>query len=210
MLMNFKDLIQKYNLKITGVIIAGAHHGNEIPTYLNEGIEKIIAFEPCNLNHKELKKNYGNNKNIEIWPFALGSASGEIEMYIETANQGQSNSILEPKLHLEQYKHIKFHIKEMVFITTLDKVIFSDFEMATANFLDIDTQGYELEVLKGATETLKTIDYIYTEVYRDNVYHGNPMISEIDDFLLPFGFTRVETNWDGQTWGDAFYIKSKI
>ena len=35
------------------------------------------------------------------------------------------------------------------------------------------------------------------------------MVNELDDFLKKYNFKRVETTWDGNTWGDAFYIKNK-
>ena len=75
------------------------------------------------------------------------------------------------------------------------------------NFINIDVQGYELEVFKGATNTLKHIDYIMSEVNTDEVYEGCVLIDELDEFLVTFGFNRVETNMAGGLWGDAFYIK---
>jgi hypothetical protein len=48
-----------------------------------------------------------------------------------------------------------------------------------------------------------------TEVNRAEVYKNCPMINEIDEFLNNYGFQRVETTWDGGTWGDAFYIKNE-
>jgi hypothetical protein len=71
----------------------------------------------------------------------------------------------------------------------------------------MDVQGYELEVLKGATETLKRVDYVYCEVNRDEVYEGNAYVEELDEFLSSYGMERVETSWEGQIWGDALYIK---
>ena len=44
-------------------------------------------------------------------------------MNIETANEGQSSSILEPKIHLKQYPHITFNSKITVPITKLDNFI---------------------------------------------------------------------------------------
>ena len=38
------------------------------------------------------------------------------------------------------------------------------------NFLNMDVQGYELEVLKGGTTTLEKIEYVMTEVNRAEVY----------------------------------------
>ena len=74
----------------------------------------------------------------------------------------------------------------------------------------MDVQGYELEVLKGATESLKHIDYLMCEVNRAEVYEECCMIDELDSFLSNYNFKRVETTWDGITWGDAFYVKEQV
>jgi hypothetical protein len=71
----------------------------------------------------------------------------------------------------------------------------------------MDVQGYELEVLKGASKFLSHIQFIYCEVNRAEVYEGCPMIEEIDQFLGEYNFERVDTNWAGDTWGDALYVK---
>jgi hypothetical protein len=60
----------------------------------------------------------------------------------------------------------------------------------------MDVQGYEGEVIKGATETLKHIDYIYSEVNRGQTYAGNMEIDEFDELLKDF--KRVETKWAGK------------
>jgi hypothetical protein len=75
------------------------------------------------------------------------------------------------------------------------------------NFLCLDVQGYELEVLKGAGKTLKQIDYILCEVNKDKVYDKCCHVNEIDDFLSTYGFERILTNWEGIIWGDALYLK---
>ena len=38
----------------------------------------------------------------------------------------------------------------------------------------------------------------------------NKRLSKLDDFLGDYGFNRVETTWDGDTWGDSFYVKNDI
>ena len=73
----------------------------------------------------------------------------------------------------------------------------------------MDVQGAEGLVLKGARETLKHIDIIYTEVNNGATYEGNMEIDEMDAFLKEYGLVRVETLWASKnlTWGDAVYIK---
>jgi hypothetical protein len=64
-----------------------------------------------------------------------------------------------------------------------------------------------LKVLKGSIETLKNIDYIFTEFNTIEMYEGCPTLDDLDGFLLPFDFERVETWYTSSNWGDAFYIK---
>jgi FkbM family methyltransferase len=202
MLLDLQKLKEKYNLNIKGVLHIGAHFGQEFTTYETMGIKNTMFFEPLPQTFERLKDNIGG-KTILV-NTALGNMVGQVEMNVETVNQGQSSSILEPIIHLQQYPHIKFTDKIMVNITKLDTFIEGHDKY---NFINIDVQGYELEVFKGGSEYLNHIDYIMTEVNRDEVYEGCPRIEELDEYLGTYGFERVETTWDGGTWGDAFYIK---
>jgi FkbM family methyltransferase len=213
MLFNLNNLIQKYEAKINGVIQIGAHYGGEIDLFLENGIKNIVCFEPVPSTFEILKRNAFNKAHaINL---ALGNENKKIEMNIETANDGQSSSILNPALHLIQYPHITFNSKIEVQMVRLDDFIKNSDKQVlkinpfSYNFISLDVQGYELEVLKGSKETLNHIDYILCEVNRDIVYHGCPMVNELDDYLKKYNFKRVETTWDGNTWGDAFYLKMK-
>jgi FkbM family methyltransferase len=213
MLLDFNYLKNKYELKIDGVLHIGAHFGEEYEIYESNKIKNLIFFEPVPVTFEKLKEKL--NGKAMLVNTALGNFEGKIIMNVETANNGQSSSILKPALHLAQYPHIKFEDTVEVNITTLDSFMssyYSEVFMGEApkyNMINIDVQGYELEVFKGSNKTLENIDYIITEVNRDVVYHQCAFIDDLDLFLSKFGFKRVETDWAGHTWGDAFYIKTK-
>lgn len=211
MLLDFKNLKEKYNLQIDGVIHIGAHYGEENKIYESNKIKNVIYFEPLPNNFFMLEQMVSNS-NYDLINIALGNENKKIKMYVETANNGQSSSILKPKLHLQQYPHITFDAEREVSMIKLDDFMTpykanSKNKNKKFNFINIDVQGYELEVFKGSTETLKNIDYIISEVNRDFVYEGCVLIEELDSYLKEFNFQRVETTWDGETWGDALYIK---
>lgn len=210
MILDFKDLFQKYSLNISGIIHVGAHYGEEYLTYKEHNISNILFFEPVPSNFAVLQKNIEKyqDDNVGLIPLALGNCSGKLSMNVDTENDGQSSSILEPDIHLKQYPHIHFNSKIEVNIVRLDDFMEVHQLLPVGyNFLYMDVQGYELEVLKGSLKTLNQIDYIMTEVNRDSVYKECAKIEEIDEFLSPRGFKRVETDWIGGTWGDAFYVK---
>ena len=202
MLLNLDSLKEKYDLKIKGVLHIGAHIGQEFQTYERLGIKNVMFFEPIKNTFNRLKEN-GGDKAILI-NTALGNKEDEVEMFTETINEGQSSSVLEPDYHLVQHPSIQFDGKETVKMTKLDKFIEHKEKF---NFINIDVQGYELEVFKGGSEYLNTIDYVMTEVNRAELYKGCAKIEELDSYLGSYGFNRVETTWAGGTWGDAFYIK---
>jgi len=198
MLLNLENLVKKYNLSIKGIIHIGAHFGEENNVYNKLNIKNRVFFEPLEKNYEKLVENV---KGYLTYKLALGNESKKVQMFVESANQGQSSSILKPLLHLSQYPHIQFNETEIVEMKRLDEI---NIDTKLYNFINIDVQGYELEVFKGATKTLESVDYIMSEVNRDEVYQGCVKINELIDFLKPYGFEMVEQDWAGQTWGDAF------
>lgn len=203
MLLNFEELIEKYNLNIHGVIHIGAHYGQEHKIYKNTNIKNIVYFEPLLKSFEILKQNVKDD--ALLFNLALGCEKKEVEMFVEQNNMGQSSSILEPHLHLQQYPGILFDGKEIVKMEKLDNIniVFENY-----NLINIDVQGYELDVFCGAKKVLEKIDYIISEVNKAELYKNCTKVEELDDFLKTFGFDRVETFWAGNTWGDALYIKN--
>jgi len=205
MILDFNKMIEKYSIQLKGVLHVGAHYGQEYDLYKQFDIP-VIFFEPTPSSFRILESKVGDDINIECYQCALGNVNGKIDMNVEVVNQGQSSSILKPKKHLQQYPHITFNQIQEVAIFRLEDLII---DFPKYNFMNIDVQGYELEVLKGASGVLPDIDYIISEVNCDEVYEGCPDVSELDSFLSSFGFVRVETDWAGGIWGDALYIKNK-
>lgn len=205
MLIRLNYLISKYKLELTGVSHFGAHFGQEVKDYINSGIKNIHLFEPQSKIFNELYKLKEKYPFIEFYNFGLGSDNSIKTINIEKKNEGQSSSILYPKLHLDFYPDITFESKEKIQIKKYEEL-----NIQNVNFLNIDIQGYELEALKGCGDSLNNIDYIFTEVNRDYLYENNPLIEDIDLFLSKYNFLRVESKWASSKlpFGDAFYIKS--
>jgi FkbM family methyltransferase len=211
MLIPFDHLNKRYQLKITGFIQAGAHHGEELEEFRNclmsrdNGpliFDNIHMFEPLPRAFDVLNRKVISEK---VYNVALGEKDDVAILHVDKENQGQSSSILVPELHKTQYPDITFPEEILVEVKTLDS-----YQIKTCNALWMDVQGYELNVLKGAIKTLEFIDYIYTEVNVDEVYKDCARLYQMDEFLKTFGFERVELDLFGKTWGDAFYIKKKL
>jgi len=211
-LINLKKLIKKYKLSNKGVIHVGGHRGQELKNYDRLRFKNIHVFEPLIENFNILQKVSQKLffSRINTYNIALGSSVKS--QYINlSSNKLESSSFLKPQKHLLLHPKVTFFKGPEIKINKLD-----NYNIDNCNFLNIDVQGYELEVLKGATKTLKEIQYINCEVNCEEVYKEIPLIGEIDNFLSKYNFKRVELIWARSKlkfwkklpWGDAFYLKS--
>lgn len=200
--MNVEAMVIKHSLKPRGVIQAGSHHGEEIPLWESLRV-KHVHFEPIHDNFTTLRDKY---PSANVWCVALGNKHNEfVRMVTEKVNGGQSCSCLTPKTHLDLLPWITFDGTEDVMMVSLDGL---GLDWSDYNFMYVDAQGYELEIFKGARETLKGIDFIFTEVNRAEVFEGCAQIGELDAYLADQGFKRVETEWHGGDFGDALYVRA--
>lgn len=202
-MLNLAQLIKQFDMHITGIVHAGAHYGEEFTDYCANGVEHVVFIEPHDATFRILQQQVGQNENVLLFHCAVGAEDAWLPMWEETVNTGQSNSFLKPKLHLEQHPSITF--RKSGWLRKVRKLDYLDFDRARYNMLCMDIQGYELEALKGAVDTLEHINYVYLEVNRAEVYEGNALVEQIDAFL--HDFQRVAENWGGGTWGDALWIR---
>lgn len=202
MLIPLHTIIKKYNLKINGIAHCGGHFAEEHADYKRAGIKKIAYIEASPKTFSILRSKIFDN-DVKLFNVACADYEGYAEMFCETANTGQSSSLLPPGTHVKHYPSIKFNHREKVKVVKLDSL-----QLKGYNFFNCDTQGSELMVLKGATETIKEFDYLYLEVNVEPLYIGAPMVEEIDEYLSDF--QRVETVLMKQGWGDALYIRKSL
>ena len=199
MLLNFNQLKNQFKIQIEGIIHVGGHIGDELGDYL--GIDNLIIFEPQPHCFEQLT---AKARSLSMTPILVNKALGNFvgEAKIKSDKTGLIGSLLEPGLVLG-YPDCDFTEEFMVDVSTLDTEIAEDHPY---NLLNMDVQGYELEVLKGGTKVLEKIQYVYTEVNRAEVYKNCAMIEELDEFLAQYNLARVAERWRGD-WGDAFYVK---
>lgn len=209
MLIKFKDLIDKYKININGVLHIGAHHAEEAISYDSCNVKNVIWIEADSDTFMTLSDIIKNFPSHKAYCFAA-SNSEEDNVEFHVASNGESSSILKMEKHLQHHPHVSIIGNKKVKTKIVDNFIKEEnINLLDYNFLNLDIQGAELMALKGMEESLKYIDFIYSEVNTANLYENCPMIEEIDEYLLKFGFERKETSLTQYEWGDAFYIKKK-
>jgi FkbM family methyltransferase len=202
MLIDFNYLKNEYGLNITGLIQVGCHYAEEYMFFKENNIPKMIFFEPVKESFEVMKCVIGNDSSVTMVQKALSDKVGRMKMFIESYNNGQSSSLLQPEKHIEFYPDIVFDKEEIVDVDILD-----NYNTEEYNALWLDCQGAEGLILKGAEKTLEHIDYIYSELNFEHLYKDCALVGDIDKFLSKFGFLRVETVWTDNSWGDGFYVK---
>lgn len=205
MLVSFAEIFAKTGIKITGAIHVGGHYGQEADLYYANNIKEAHFFEPQQKPFEVLKSKC-EPLGYKCYNVALGSSEQILEMHVEEVNEGQSSSLLEPALHLREYPSIVFTKKIQVPVRTLDS-----YNIQNCNFLNLDVQGYELEVLKGGAKSLNNFDLIYTEVSNIEFYKNNSTIEQLVKFLFKNNFVLQKLNWlEGYPGlGEAIFIKYK-
>lgn len=74
---------------------------------------------------------------------------------------------------------------------TLDRVVSRQLK-GDCDFLKLDVQGFEIEVLKGATETLKGVEVVLMEVSLLGVNKGSPLLHEAIQYMTQRGFLAYD------------------
>lgn len=205
--MDFKEILNRGHT-IKKVIHVGAHYGEEVPFYKENGSDCIL-FEPHPDSYSLLESKFSDDESVVLVNKALGSKEETKTLNLETANNGQSSSLLKPDMHLKYYPHIVFEDTCEVNQITLDSYMSQVKDREEYNFINIDVQGYELEVFMGADETLRHVDYIMSEVNWESLYKDCVMMEDLDEFLGNYGFQKLYLAQTPYGWGDAFYAKNK-
>ncbi|HMG83790.1 MAG TPA: FkbM family methyltransferase [Ferruginibacter sp.] len=207
MYITIEQLIEKFNIKITGVLHVGAHQAEEAVDYDKANIAKVIWIEGNPELMTVLASTLKKYPTQIIFNTLISDKDDELVNFNVT-NNFQSSSLLDLGTHKSHHPEVVVHHTLALKTYRLDT--FFKTKNITApdyNFLNIDIQGAELLAIKGLGDNLKYIDYIYTEVNVGAVYKGCATLLQMDNYLHQHGFIRVATTLTEWQWGDAFYIK---
>lgn len=151
---------------------------------------QIISFEPLVSAFEILKKKSSNDTKWTIFNFALGNENSTSTINISQNSYSSSIKNILPS-HYNSCPESKYIDSHAIEIKRLDDIYKSiDFD-DQALMLKIDTQGYELEVLKGASEFLKKVKVIQLEMSLIELYENEPLFLEVTNFLSDLGFSLV-------------------
>ena len=186
------------NRSIKTIIDVGAHKGEFAQNALQiESVNKVIAFEPQKKIFSLLKEKFSNNDKVVLNNFALSEKVEKRIMKINkmTATSTLNHEINDNSLYFKFKSFLLYQKNSIIDEEEIDTTTFDAFfngEMFDENtLLKIDTEGYEIHVLKGSEQKIREMKYILIENQFSKMYK-NVNFRDCHDFLRKKNFKLLK------------------
>ncbi|HSW72737.1 MAG TPA: FkbM family methyltransferase [Chlamydiales bacterium] len=200
-------------LPVNPVILeAGAHYGNDTLKFKQMWPEaKILCFEPNPHAFTELSAKTEGIRNIHRYPIALNNYNGFATLYLCYGSNGDepiyegASSLLEPSERMQiHYQGPKIEVPCVV----LDDWC-KEHQIEQIDFMWLDLEGLEIQVLQSSPKILEKVKVIYTETNFEKFRVGTTLYKHLADFLQTQGFTLL-VHWyveNSIKQGNAIFVK---
>lgn len=185
--------VVKNVLNLTGatvVLDVGANIGQFGDQLLRSGFKgTIVSFEAVPAVHRRLAQHA--RERSERWIVApcvaLGSRRGQIKINVSANSVSSSVLPMRPE-HVDAAPQSRYVDQQTVDVERLDEIAIGLIPASASLLLKIDTQGYEMEVLKGAEGLLHRAVAIQLELSLVPLYDGAPSFLEMISLLESKGY----------------------
>ena len=202
------DFLKKNNYNKFDIFFdIGAHKGESIDLFIkNFKINKIYSFEASPINFKKLKKKVEKmiikdislSERIIIENIAIGSKIEKslLKQVTESSSSTLSKINLESKYLNKKKKLLNFFSNNDYFydieveVKTLEYYL-SEKNIKVIDFLKIDTEGFEYEVLLGLKKKIKDVRIILFEHHYDDMIKKSYNFGEINSLLKKNNFKQI-------------------
>jgi FkbM family methyltransferase len=218
---NIEPVVLARVLAATGaeiVLDVGANLGQFGDEVFRTGFKgTLVSFEAIPAVHAQLARHASRHGGSWVVApcAALGSRCGQTHINI-AANVVSSSLLPMTDAHRGAAPHSAYVEKQLVEITTLDQVGPTVIPPVGNILLKVDTQGYEMEVLRGASATLRRTVALQLELSLTALYEGAPSFLDMIQFVKEQGyelFSLVPGFWDTKSGRllqmDGFFIRRK-
>ena len=156
---------------------------------------QIFSFEPTSEAYHFLEKKCKKDPKWKCEKIGLGNKSEELEINISI--NSKSSSILEIlPLSTENAPDSRFHQKEKIQIKTLNELLPRILPETNKIMLKVDTQGFERQVLEGASEVMDRIKVVQLELSFEPLYKGEPTFETMISLMKESGFELFSLETD--------------
>lgn len=203
-----KYVLRKYLPDNVAIIDCGAHVGAdsvELARIFRRG--KVYSFEPVPALFQLLVRNSRKYSNIHCYQLALGNMNGTTKMFVSSGGSDGSSSLLPPTGHLVDHPDVHFKETTEARTITLDAWA-AENNIQQIDFLWLDMQGFEFQMLQASTKILPTVKAIHTEVSTRETYKGAVLYGDLKQWLGGQGFEVVtEAIPPGTDMGNVLFVR---
>ncbi len=172
-------------LGVETLIDVGANQGQYAEHARAAGFKgHIVSFEPGRTAFERLATVSGADHMWEAYRVALGETPGELVLNI-SANSVSSSLLTMGERHITSAPASVVVSEERVRVARLDAELT---DMQGPAMLKVDTQGYELPVLKGSHALLDRVVIVQAELSLVELYEGQASYLEVLGYLETLGF----------------------
>lgn len=198
-----------------GIVQAGASDGEEMENAALLGVQHYLAFEPLSKAFDKLVevKRQHCPETYQIWQLGLHDKNEKAVLNV-TLGDGKGSSIFETEWEHPEVKRnwnqgqAAVEGEEEIIMTRFDDFAFeSKLDLGLFDTLQLDTQGNEMEILKGMGDTLQQFKYLCIELSITPVYKGETPGAEVAAWLKEKGFTLDSPIYEHN---DCFFVRSDI
>ena len=200
------NFLKKKNLKKINIFFdIGAHEGESIEIFSkNFTISKIYSFEPSPINFLKLKNKVNlflkNFKDIKVYVENVGLGDEKKRIYLKQLNESSSSTINQINKNSKYFKKKSFFLNKLhaqnfyknidIQIIRLDEYLNNN-SIEYINFMKVDTEGYELDVLKGLGTKIHNVQYIMFEHHYHDMLIKTYKFSDINELLVKNNFIKI-------------------
>lgn len=148
---------------------------------------KVYAFEPScyALSILQRVKKLKRLNNVTIIPSGLGAKEQEITLNIPV-KRGRSMGF--GLSHLGKQDSTRQYLEEKIYLTTLDKAV-TELGLERLDFIKVDIEGYELNMLRGGVETIKKFrPVLFIEMIDHFLRRNGDSLASAWEFLHDLGY----------------------
>ena len=184
-------MVDDFLLHVSGLIHVGANSGQERDIYAAHGLS-VLWIEAIPDVYDCLTRNISKYTKQRAIRGLVTDQPGQCYTFHIANNEGASSSIFDFALHRDIWPEVMFTHDIELRSTTIDAILADPVaHYPVYDALVMDTQGSELLVLKGASHTLETINYIKSEAADFESYAGCAAVDELTAYLANCGFRLV-------------------
>jgi FkbM family methyltransferase len=172
----------------------------------------IYCFEPDPRAIARFKASLrASGDKVRLFEIAVSNRNGQIDFHSSSGGDHPdgwdlSGSIRRPKNHLSKYPSVKFDKTIAVSTRRLDDLC-TEIGLEEVDFIWMDVQGAEGDVISGAAKTLEKTRFLYTEYSNCELYEGQPSLKTLLALLPSFG---IVAQYRGSAYGDVLLKNKKL